>query len=535
MQPLSSLLVIFAWYVAVLFAAFFAINSDSFVFLKKQQDARGTLLVPLLGTWIVISSSAFLQENTLSVWTDIVLANPFSVVTGFLLLLLAGLFIPYTFHLRKEKNTLGATIAFGLSLGSLILFFLLVTVLLPLEIANCPCLNGFYGNECQYSCFNEGVICSGHGQCTATGCACDDRFQGTFCDSCENQFLYSTDCSTCRSFYSLTFDCTKCEVGRDPSTDCQLCLPAYKNNNASACNECKAFYFKPSALPSRESYNAFLRVGSDECTACPERSGEVCGGHGLCQHFQLELPDGGILGDDASGRCSCEDGYLGEYCDRIAGFDGENTESICNGRGTPLITYESVDLYEEFKETVCECDEGYAPSTSADDACSRKIDDLGETIGCIYGHFLSENGTCIACPGGGFLQGCNAGRGGGTCSEDGACTCFVNYDPSGTGGWSGEGCKDCAPNFYEDNLLCRPCPGAVGPLVQQACGGKGFCITQDRIQHWMNGLGTDTDSDSYAAYEFAVDLVVDLGDLNQYVGQCLCRSGFTVGLDDSCR
>jgi len=51
----------------------------------------------------------------------------------------------------------------------------------------------------------------------------------------------------------------------------------------------------------------------------------------------------------------------------------------------------------------------------------------------------------------------------------------------------------------------------------------------------MNGLGTDTDSDSYAAYEFAVDLVVDLGDLNQYVGQCLCRSGFTVGLDDSCR
>ena len=151
MQPLSSLLVIFAWYVAVLLAAFFAINANSFVFLKEQQDARGTLLVPLLATWIVISSSAFLQENTLSVWTDIVLANPFSVTAGLLLLLLAGLFIPYTFHLRKEKNALGATIAFALSLGSLILFFLLVTVLLPLEIANCPCLDGFYGDECQYS------------------------------------------------------------------------------------------------------------------------------------------------------------------------------------------------------------------------------------------------------------------------------------------------------------------------------------------------------------------------------------------------
>ena len=111
----------------------------------------------------------------------------------------------------------------------------------------------------------------------------------------------------------------------------------------------------------------------------------------------------------------------------------------------------------------------------------------------------------------------------------------MNYDQGGSGGYSGLDCKDCAPNFYSTTGRCKPCPEAYGPLVQQACGGKGFCITATRIQHWMDGLGTDTDADSYAAYSAQVDTVFDLGDLSQYAGQCLCRSGYSVGLDGSCR
>ena len=51
----------------------------------------------------------------------------------------------------------------------------------------------------------------------------------------------------------------------------------------------------------------------------------------------------------------------------------------------------------------------------------------------------------------------------------------------------------------------------------------------------MNGLGTENGVDSYAAYSAQVDTVVDLGELSQYAGQCLCRSGYSQGLDGSCR
>jgi len=529
------------WYLGVSLVSWLALHSESFVFLRKiskeVRAERGILLVQLVATWIVVIAPSYLQENSMGVLRDIVEPNLLTVGLSMLMLVLAALFIPYTFHLRQEKNYLGATISLVLSIAALVVFAILLVVVLPLEVAQCPCLEGFYGTNCDKSCLdNSGVICSGHGKCTSTGCLCEERFQGDLCDSCINEYLYESDCSSCRFGYSLTFDCTRCEVGRDPATDCQVCVDAYVNtNNSFVCDECKAFFFKPSALPSRESYNAFLRVGSDECTACPEKNGLVCSGHGQCQHYQLATEEG-ILGDDANGRCECVEGYFGEYCDRIWGYDGLNAESICNGHGTPIATYEQVELYEEFTEIVCKCEDGFAPSAAAENACSEAVNDIGQITGCIYGYYLAQNGTCIACPGGGFLQGCNAGRGAGTCSEEGTCTCFVNYDQGGSGGYIGADCEECAPNFYQDGTgICKPCPQAYGPLVQQACGGKGFCITATRTQHWMDGLGTDTDADSYAAYSAQVDTVVDLGELSQYLGQCLCRSGYSQGLDGSCR
>ena len=533
------------WYVGVSTVSWFSLHSDSFVFLKKLNEdvraERGILLVQLIATWLVIVAPSFTQENSMTIWNDIIEPNMVTVGLSMLSLILAALFISYTFHLRQEENRLGATISFLFSIAALVTFSVILVVVLPLEVAQCPCLNGYYGSNCELSCFDRsGAICSGHGVCN-DGCVCEERFQGTLCDACINEYLYESDCTSCRFGYSLTFDCTKCEVGRDPATDCQQCKSSYEdNNNSNVCNDCKPFFFKPSALPARESYNAFLRVGSDECTACPERNGEVCNGHGTCNHWQL-VKDGAALEENANGKCECEDGYFGDYCDRIPAFDGENIESICNGKGQPISTYEQVELYEEYKETVCECEDGFAPSTSSDNACSTRVNALGQTTGCIYGYYLNEENTsCIACPGGAFLQGCNAGRGGGVCLEDGTCNCFVTYDRNGNGGYFGRDCKSCSPNFFKDSTLedpqkCNPCPAAHGPLVQQACDGKGFCITNERINHWKDGLGTDSDADSYAAYSNSVDMVLDLGDLSNYIGKCLCRSGFSEGLDGSCR
>ena len=531
------------WYALVTVVGFFALHSENFVFLKRarkeERAERGVLVVHLLASWIVILAPSYLYENRMTLLVDIVEPNLTTIGVSVLLLVLAGLFIPYTFHLQQEQNRLGATLAMVSSIAVLVAFAVVIVVVLPLEVAQCPCADGFYGTDCQESCISNALVCSGHGTCGASGCVCDERFEGEFCNACTNQFLYESDCTSCRDGYSLLFDCTRCETGRDPSTDCRECTDGYLLNTSGArCSQCKEFYFKPSALPSRESYNAFLRVGSDECTKCPEKNALVCNGHGSCQHYQSLGADGQALAEDANGRCECQEGYFGDLCDRIPGFDLENSESICNAHGFPTALYEQTDIFQSYSGLVCTCDEGFFPSSSADTSCTEERNDLGDTIACVYGYRLVDD-QCVACQGGGFLQACNAARGGGFCQDDGSCECSLSYDPLGNGGYAGTDCKTCAANFFknpqaDDALRCAACPAAIGPSVEQACGGKGYCITKERIEHWIGGLGSDTDSDSYAAYSALVDTIVDLGDLDNYIGQCLCRSGFSNILGGSC-
>ena len=67
----------------------------------------------------------------------------------------------------------------------------------------CVCAPGFYGESCQLGCAGfdvaRGVVCSGHGTCTATGspghspdrCKCDAGFSG---DGCENDMEGVASC-----------------------------------------------------------------------------------------------------------------------------------------------------------------------------------------------------------------------------------------------------------------------------------------------------------------------------------------------------
>ena len=534
---------LFLWYLLLTVVSFVSLHSDSFVFLQKinkeVRAERGILLVQLIATWLLILVPSYVYDNTLQVWKDIVEPNVGTVSLLALCLVLASLLIPYNFHLRREGNNFGASLTLLLVVLSFVAFAIILVVVLPLEVRACRCKDGYFGVNCENSCFSsDNKICSGHGTCSDGGCVCDERFTGTLCDSCINEYLYSSDCSTCRNGYSLLLDCTACSVGRDKNDDCQSCIDSYIDKNTSDCVECQPFFFKASSLPSRSSYNAFLKVGSDVCQPCPNLNNKVCNGHGTCNHYQLEV-DGVKLAEDASGLCDCDAGYAGPFCERIPGFDLENTESICNGNGDAYAVFEVPEgqFFEEYKELLCECDNGWYPTfSSADSACSEKQDVFGAATECVYGYYLNVNTTrCLACPGGGFLQGCNAINQGGYCLEDGTCQCQINYSPTGNGGYKGDDCKTCADNFYKENNKCRPCPRANGPLVTDSCSGKGYCMTEERIEKWKASFGHDTTSaDSYHVYQSSVDEAVSLENLNQYIGKCLCKSGYSNILDGSC-
>ena len=545
-------LYILGWYLLVTIVSFFALHSDSFVFLKKIRSEvraeRGILLVQLIASWLVILAPSYLFKNTLNVLRDIVEPNTGTVAVLLLCLMLAGLLIAYTFHLRTEGNGFASVVTLIIALLSLVSFVVLLVVVIPLEIAPCACKYGFYGSGCESSCSIDGQICSGHGTCNPLlGCQCDDRFQGKLCDGCINMYMYETNCESCHDGYSLLDQCTKCSIGRDRLSDppCSKCLSSYLQTNSSdECTDCTAFHFKPSNLPSRESYNSFLAAGgSDVCTPCPSVNNEVCNGHGTCSHWQSLQDDGSILGIDASGLCDCDIGYFPPLCERIPGYDLENSESICNGHGEAYAVYEVQDgNYEQFKELLCKCSDDYYPTFSPlDTACSEKRDAFGGVVECIYGYYLNTTlDTCFPCAGGGFLSGCNSNRQGGYCTSEGECICSLSYGALGAGGYVGEDCKKCDLNFYKDSLAedperCTPCPRTFGPLITDACNsGKGYCVTEGRIKKWIEGFGHDTSADSYHAYENSVEVVVGLENLQNYLGQCLCKSGFSTILDGSC-
>ena len=544
----TMLLYLIIWFLAVVTICFFVIYAGTWVYTEKSFSEvkvdRGALLVAMVAFWLIILAPFVVEQNSLTIMKNIIEPNMMTAVSCILLLFLTGMMVALAVQAKHEDNDFLETIYWVLSLSALGTYFVVLLILIPMNIEPCPCVDGYFGANCDKTCILDSTICSGHGSCGVTGCICDDRFVGEFCERCVNNFNYATNCSACSRGYSLDLDCTTCEKGRDPSTDCQSCLDGYLddetyNNPVDGCTVCKENYFRPTSNPLVGSYNKFLEFG-DVCTAC-EGYPNVCNGHGTCNHFLLPNDAGNFdyngtttLGQLANGECECDVGYAGPNCTIAPGFDGDNEESICNAHGTIVEVFdqEENDIFETFQYIECECDEGYTSRDSrASDACACKGSTYGNCDACVFGYFLSD-GKCVACAGGGFLKACNADIGAGVCQTDGTCSCSDSYL---TGGYKGDSCNECLNNnFYkqksfepdaEEPERCIPCPGATGPLPNDACGGNGFCITDTRLASWQSGAqGTD----SYDAFLAMTPSTLTIEELANLIGTCVCHDNFAL-------
>ena len=205
----------------------------------------GTLFVHMITMWLVIFGPTFTEENTLTFYDHIFKPNMMSLAISLTSLIVAGIAAGMFVEGGFQKNSVGQYIFTGVSVGCLIMYVVVVVVVMPVNVNQCKCLYGYYGSECEQSCFgNNNFICSGHGTCSVSGCICEDRFQGLTCNACINEYNYETNCSACNQGYSLTFQCTKCTTGRDPTDNCQSCLEGYLedlqyNSPELGCTVCK--------------------------------------------------------------------------------------------------------------------------------------------------------------------------------------------------------------------------------------------------------------------------------------------------------
>tara|TARA_A100001015_G_scaffold70279_1_gene77856 strand:+ start:473 stop:2176 length:1704 start_codon:yes stop_codon:yes gene_type:complete len=545
---------ILIWYIVLTVLVLLAILSNNFLYVKKEDaflnTRRGSTIIHLLSSSIILLTPLITEPNSLNFYNDVIIPNIYSSIYILILLTIAAVAIGLSMK-EIDENDLSFGICFIIiAIVAMVAVVILLLLVIPFQIPPCACKTDFYGEFCEQTCIDPNgiqVTCNGHGICQ-DGCVCEEKYQGDFCQACINKYDYNTNCTDCMIGYSELDDCTKCEDGRDIAKNCEVCFedsyfkdPNYIFNNDS-CTVCNPFYYKPSASIERGSYNEYLQFG-ETCQPCKtDSNGNVCNGHGQCQHFWTESAAGTlyeglstqkILGLDANGDCICDDGYAAGTagtCEKIPGYDFENAESVCNGHGEPFITYkqEISAIYSVFDKLVCKCDNNFLPTYSdSESSCSKNSTDNT----CVYGFFKDQNNICQPCPGGGFLIGCNAIRGGGTCQIDtGQCTCFVSYDPN-SGGYTGTDCKTCAnrnffkiknskkyknnPSGFEDPEKCQPCPGATGPDILQSCG-NGYCITNILLDEFR------FDSALFDTFKLATGNTMDLIQLEDEIGECIC-------------
>lgn len=531
---------ILTWYVACSAINLLLLYAGTWVYTEKQEPKlldKGTLLVQLVGTWLVIIAPFLCEGNSLTIMS-VIEGNLMTFSISTMLLLFTAVTISMAMQSRLEKNQFQHVLYWVLCAAALLGYFAIVLVIIPYNVPGCPCQDGFFGNACDKTCLVDSVVCSGHGSCGTVGCVCNERFTGTFCNACVNQFDYSSNCTACNVGYSLDLECTTCEQGRDPKQDCQACLEGYLadenyNSNKLGCSVCKENYFRPTSNPLVGSYNKFLEFG-DVCTPC--EGTPVCNGHGTCRHFLTEGPGNfqynnkTVLGQLADGECECEVGYAGPSCIKAPAYDLSNSESICNGHGEVMEVYaqEDNDIFETFQRLECLCDDGYVPD-SGDDACSC-LGELGNCEACIFGYYL-VGGDCVACPGGGFLKACGADIGAGVCNA-GTCECQESYV---NGAYKGESCNEC----FNDNFFkiknsdlegppeqCQACPGAYGNQVSEACGGHGYCITDTRLNNWQD--------EDYTAFKGLTAYDGNRDDLQHMIGHCVCFQGYALNMFGLC-
>jgi hypothetical protein len=182
------------------------------------------------------------------------------------------------------------------------------------------CAAGFHddGGACVLDQQCLSTTCAGHGTCTTTqgvvACACDDAYDGDFCETCTAGFhreLGTGDCVVDES--CATAD--PCQFGTCVDSTGEVACSCAAGYAGETCNICA------------EGFHADLGgacVANDVCAV------DTCGGHGSCS--------------DASGvtSCTCDALYAGESCascTSAADLCGSNcvaatVDQACSAEGT---------------------------------------------------------------------------------------------------------------------------------------------------------------------------------------------------------
>ena len=175
---------IVAWFLILTIFAIFHYHA--------MKNTKGILTIEILAIWMVIIAPTFSETNTLTFFQNVLQPNIVSISISFVCLLIAGVSLGLFFESSFENNTTTQYIFVTTASIAIIFYVLFVLLLVPVNIDQCSCLYGYYGETCENSCWAEnGAICSGHGTCQINGCQCDSFFQGQTCNACINQYNLS--------------------------------------------------------------------------------------------------------------------------------------------------------------------------------------------------------------------------------------------------------------------------------------------------------------------------------------------------------
>ena len=281
------------------------------------------------------------------------------------------------------------------------------------------CAEGYQDNDgdgvCEPDCVTSALDCGEHGYCVdtsgAASCACDQGFEGEYCDNCVEGTQDRDGDGICRPTCAESeLECGALGLCDDSSgvAEC-VCNTGYAGAD---CDECA------------EGYQD--NDGDGVCAPDCDTRGLTCNNHGTCSD---EL---GVA------LCECEAEYTGADCDECAsGYQDDDGDGVCepsctssvtcSGHGSCLPVGSSELCMCDVEYTGANCDEcasGYQDNDN-DGVCAQTCD----SVMCASIEVCDDSSGAAECVFAGPVSCADVvSAAGGASLVDGYYTLYVNQD-----------------------------------------------------------------------------------------------------------